>query len=211
MTTYRVVIEGNTLPGFALEDVCQRLAVLTRCSAEVAAKLLAGRPSDVKRGVDHATGLRYVEAMRQVGVACRLEQETLEIDLEPRASTPAEERRSKGPGEVFCTECGAVIKEKAEICPNCGVRQLPGPTAYSASSVAQTSGTIPTGGRSRIAAALFALLLGGLGIHKFYLGKVGQGILYLLFCWTFIPALIGFIEGIVYLSTSDAEFARKYG
>lgn len=66
-------------------------------------------------------------------------------------------------------------------------------------------------GRNRVAAALFALLLGGLGVHKFYLGKIGQGILYLLFCWTFIPALVGLIEGIIYLTKSDQEFAAEYG
>jgi TM2 domain-containing membrane protein YozV len=41
---------------------------------------------------------------------------------------------------------------------------------------------------------LLALFLGGLGIHKFYLGQSGAGVLYLLFCWTFIPALIAFFE-----------------
>jgi TM2 domain-containing membrane protein YozV len=64
-------------------------------------------------------------------------------------------------------------------------------------------------GRNRIAAALFAVLLGGLGIHKFYLGRVWQGILYLVFCWTFIPALVGFIEGIIYLTMSDHDFEQN--
>jgi TM2 domain-containing membrane protein YozV len=41
---------------------------------------------------------------------------------------------------------------------------------------------------------LLALLLGGLGAHKFWQGKVGLGVLYLLFCWTFIPAVAGLIE-----------------
>ena len=41
---------------------------------------------------------------------------------------------------------------------------------------------------------LFAVLLGGLGLHRFYLGEIGWGILYLVFCWTGIPTLIGFIE-----------------
>ena len=49
------------------------------------------------------------------------------------------------------------------------------------------------------------------GIHKFYLGQIGWGIVYLLFCWTFIPALVAFIEFIIYLCTSDEDFARKYG
>jgi TM2 domain-containing membrane protein YozV len=65
-------------------------------------------------------------------------------------------------------------------------------------------------GRNRIVAALLALLLGGFGIHKFYLGKIGQGILYLLFCWTFIPTIIGWIEGVIYLTRSDEEFAAEY-
>lgn len=43
-------------------------------------------------------------------------------------------------------------------------------------------------------AVLLALFLGGIGAHKFYLNKVGLGILYLVFCWTYVPAIISFIE-----------------
>lgn len=106
--------------------------------------------------------------------------------------------------EKFCHECGAVIRAKAEICPKCGVRQPMMGAAANGLSVTPS-------GKSRIAAALFALFLGGLGIHKFYTGRVVWGVVYLLFCWTFIPALIGFIEGIIYLTMSDEAFARKYG
>ncbi len=45
-------------------------------------------------------------------------------------------------------------------------------------------------------AVLLALFLGGLGIHKFYMGQIGVGTLYLVFCWTYIPAIIGFIEAL---------------
>ena len=62
-----------------------------------------------------------------------------------------------------------------------------------------------------MAAVLLAFFLGGIGAHKFYLGRVGQGILYLLFCWTFIPGIIALIEFIIYLCTSDEDFATKYG
>lgn len=44
------------------------------------------------------------------------------------------------------------------------------------------------------AAILLALFLGGIGAHKFYLGQSGLGVLYLLFCWTFIPSIIAIGE-----------------
>ena len=68
-----------------------------------------------------------------------------------------------------------------------------------------------TGNKSRIVAAILAFFLGGLGIHKFYLGQIGWGIIYLIFCWTFVPSIVAFIEFIIYLCTSDEDFAKKYG
>ena len=41
---------------------------------------------------------------------------------------------------------------------------------------------------------LLALFLGGLGIHKFYMGQTTAGVLYLVFSWTGIPTIIGFVE-----------------
>lgn len=64
--------------------------------------------------------------------------------------------------------------------------------------------------KSKVAAGLLAIFLGGLGIHKFYLGKVGMGILYLVFCWTYIPGIIAFVEGIIYLCSNDENFQLKH-
>jgi len=64
--------------------------------------------------------------------------------------------------------------------------------------------------KNKVAAGVLAILLGGLGVHKFYLGKLGQGILYLIFSWTGIPSIIGLIEGILYLTQTDEEFNAKY-
>jgi len=65
--------------------------------------------------------------------------------------------------------------------------------------------------KNKIVAGLLAIFLGGLGIHKFYLNQGLQGLIYLLFSWTFIPAIIAFIEGIVYMLMTDDDFAKKYG
>ena len=62
----------------------------------------------------------------------------------------------------------------------------------------------------RITAGVLAIVLGGIGVHKFYLGETGTGILYLCFSWTMIPSIIGFIEGIIYLTKTDDEFYRRY-
>jgi TM2 domain-containing membrane protein YozV len=94
----------------------------------------------------------------------------------------------------FCHACGAEIDARAEICPKCGVRQI----AHGS-------------GKSRPVAALLALFLGGLGIHKFYLGKTVLGVIYLIFCWTFIPSLVAWVEGMSYLATSDESWAQRYG
>ncbi len=50
---------------------------------------------------------------------------------------------------------------------------------------------------NKIVYLVLAFFLGGIGVHKFYAGKIGAGICYLLFCWTGIPAIIAFIEFIV--------------
>ena len=75
----------------------------------------------------------------------------------------------------------------------------------------QPAGAVVPRDVNRVVAALLALLLGGLGIHKFYCKKTGLGILYLAFFWTFIPAFIGLIEGIIYLVQDDEKFAHAQG
>ncbi|MBY0588767.1 GYF domain-containing protein [bacterium] len=68
----------------------------------------------------------------------------------------------------------------------------------------------------RIIASLCGVLFGGLGVHKFVMGKRRQGITMLLaslltfFVLFPVMWIIGLIEGIIYLSKTDAEFAREY-
>ncbi|HBG05684.1 MAG: hypothetical protein A2075_09615 [Geobacteraceae bacterium GWC2_58_44] len=114
--------------------------------------------------------------------------------------------RVKAQDEKFCHECGEVIRARAEICPKCGVRQ---PMMKGIETIA---GNILGQGepRSRVLAGVLAILLGTFGLHKFYLGQPGWGIAYLLLCWTFIPAIVGLIEGLLYLTMSDEGFQTRY-
>ena len=59
-------------------------------------------------------------------------------------------------------------------------------------------------------AILLTFFLGALGIHKFYLGYNLAGVLYLIFSWTFIPAIIAFFDFIGLLLMSDQAFNAKY-
>lgn len=73
----------------------------------------------------------------------------------------------------------------------------------------------PTTDRSRILAALLALFLGIFGIHRFYLGRTGSGVVMLLLTLTFfgmaITGIWAFVDFIRYLVMSDRDFARRYG
>jgi len=97
---------------------------------------------------------------------------------------------------VFCRGCGVPIHETAPTCPKCGAVQ----------QTASATGS----GRDRTTAGLLAILLGSFGAHRFYLGHIGLGFLYLIFFWTWIPGIVGLIEGIIYFTLSDNEFKARY-
>jgi TM2 domain-containing membrane protein YozV len=117
-----------------------------------------------------------------------------------------------GPNKKHCHACANILDVRAELCPACGVRQ----PVIAAMAVVQgpmtMQGQFPAA-RSRkdkTTAGVFALLLGGIGAHRFYLGQTGIGFLYLLFCWTLLPSLFSFIEGILFLTMSEHTFAERY-
>lgn len=78
----------------------------------------------------------------------------------------------------------------------------------------QQMNTEPT--RDKLVAGLLAIFLGYLGIHKFYLGYTKSGVIMLLVSLltfgigAFVMEIIGLIEGILYLTKSDAEFYQTY-
>jgi Fe2+ or Zn2+ uptake regulation protein len=86
--------------------------------------------------------------------------------------------QQKRSDEIYCQTCGAIIKREAEICPKCGVRQR-----RSGASLQQIDQTIFGNGsvqpKSKAVAYLLLIFLGIFGAHRFYLEKIGTGILYL--------------------------------
>lgn len=64
--------------------------------------------------------------------------------------------------------------------------------------------------REKVIAGALALLLGWMGAHRFYRGESRRGLLYVLFFWTGIPGLIGFVEGIRYLVMPVDDYHEQY-
>ncbi len=139
----------------------------------------------------------------------------------------------------YCPHCGAPIDPaaaKCEYCNNSLNPQVAAPAPQPAAPAPQPVQPVyqqpvyqqpvypnPTGYgvgnpainpawpiKNKLVAALLAIFLGSLGIHKFYLGNNKMGVLYLVFFWTYIPGIIGFIEGILYLCSNDENFQLKH-
>lgn len=64
----------------------------------------------------------------------------------------------------------------------------------------------------KLIAGLLGILLGGFGVHKFYLGYTKAGIIQIIvtFLTCGIGSVIGLIEGILYLVKTDEEFEETY-
>jgi TM2 domain-containing membrane protein YozV len=62
----------------------------------------------------------------------------------------------------------------------------------------------------KLPAALLAIFIGWTGAHKFYLGYQKEGIIQLITSLFCIGGILGFIEGLIYLTKSDEEFVNTY-
>ena len=125
--------------------------------------------------------------------------------------------------ENKCPQCGAPIEVGATECKFCGeklvtqkvteqVQQSQSQPQIVVQQVAQAtvSGINPSWPvKSKTVAGILGIFFGGLGLHKFFMGKPLMGILYLCLSWTFVPEVIGFFEGISYLCSSDENFQLK--
>lgn len=153
-----------------------------------------------------------------------------ERNREDESERPRRVARKRFNRGKYCYECGEWIRLRTVVCPDCGVRQRD-PDAQPVrdrdrsldrdrDSDREDEGRYEQYRGKRITAGILALLLGTLGIHKFVLGYPLVGLTVLLvsllgaFCTAGIAPLvlcvIGFVEGILYLTKSDRDFYREY-
>ncbi len=64
--------------------------------------------------------------------------------------------------------------------------------------------------RNKNIASILSIFLGWTGVHKFYLGKIGLGVMYAIFSFTFIPFFLSLIDFFVLLTMDQEEFDNKY-
>ncbi|WP_199179129.1 TM2 domain-containing protein [Borreliella burgdorferi] len=84
---------------------------------------------------------------------------------------------SKAVDEIYCHSCGKTIKKDAEICISCGVKNKQAENY------------------NKLVVFLLCLFLGYLRVHRFYVGEIGTGMLYLFtFGFLYIGALIDLIR-----------------
>jgi TM2 domain-containing membrane protein YozV/Tfp pilus assembly major pilin PilA len=114
--------------------------------------------------------------------------------LEPIAVPKVLEDQESSDSEAacYCVKCGTVIRVGQSKCSKCFT-----PVSEFVS-------------KSKTTAGLLAFFVGGLGIHRLYLGQ-WWGIIYLLFWSTLIPSIVSLVESIVFFSTSREAWDKKYG
>jgi len=102
----------------------------------------------------------------------------------------------------FCSNCGNELPENAYICVKCGVK------------VVKDDAISNPNAKSKLAAGLLGIFLGGIGVHNFYLGFIGKAVAQVLItvlsCFTlsFVSVIWGLIEGILILTGSINKDAQ---
>lgn len=119
---------------------------------------------------------------------------------------------------AVCTNCGFAKDSGSHFCPNCGSQTMDGADFCMGCGAnvhrVYTGTVLADNAKSRLAAALLGIFLGGLGIHNFYLGYTRKGIAQLLISvlscgiLSFASGIWGLVEAIMILTkyiNTDAD------
>lgn len=211
---FDVYLLGDIQPGLVRNQVVANLAEVFKREPQAIEAMLAKPRSLIKRDLDEARARKYQQVINDAGGLCDLvavkEELTLEdMSVEPIAAEPEQEPEQKSEPDIasayatpaaspsasrkfFCSHCGNQLTTGVVRCPKCGT-----PQQHFAK-------------KDKVLAGVLAFFVGGLGIHRFYLGQ-WWGIFYLIFWPTLIPSIVSVIEAIVFWASSQASWDRKYG
>jgi ribosomal protein L40E len=107
----------------------------------------------------------------------------------------------RGENEKYCEHCGAVIDKEAVVCPKCGVA-----LGILKERLEKRKSLENASDKSRLVAILLCWFLGVFGVHRFYVGKIGTGILWVL---TLGCLWIGVLVDLILIATGS--FKDKEG
>ena len=96
------------------------------------------------------------------------------------------------PNQNFCTQCGTNLETDGQFCTKCGEKKL--------------SAEMTTSTKSPVVALILCIFLGSFGIHRFYVGKIGTGILMLI---TFGGLGVWLLVDLIFIVTN--KFDDKQG
>ncbi len=99
---------------------------------------------------------------------------------------------------MFCKNCGNELPVDARFCPKCGT------VVAGENPIFEQNKDVEDTRKSKLAAGLFGIFLGGFGVHNFYLGFNGRGVAQIILsvCGCGIGGIWGLIEGIMILAGS---------
>lgn len=229
-----VYLLGEPQPGVDRPTLVRNLATTFKKDVPVIEKMLRKPRSLLKADVDAATAAKYQGAIKKAGGQCELINHGEELfpsealspvaarapltvaPVEPTELTPAVDsgapavagdnshnnphyhspytapNTSSESTDYFCYKCGRGIAPGLAQCPYCRAPQI---QVYR---------------KDKATAGVLAFFLGGLGVHRFYLGQ-WWGIFYLLFWGTLIPSIVSLIEAFVFWLTPNERWNQKYG
>lgn len=184
-------------PGIERSALVSNLADAFKKDVPSIEKMLRRTRTLVKADVGQELAVKYKALIEKAGGQCELvnhgeapapapnePQKAKSLTLEPIA--PPEDAAG------YCVKCGSLIRIGETKCPTCFTPV----TQYSR--------------KNKMTAGLLAFFIGGLGVHRLYLGQ-WWGLVYLFFWWTLIPSIVSVIEAIIFWSTAQETWDEKYG
>ncbi len=116
---------------------------------------------------------------------------------------------------MFCKQCGKPIEDGQELCEDCKAAAQNAQNSNNGATQninvnvnSGNTGNANPQAKSKLAAGLLGIFLGGLGVHNFYLGYTGKAVAQLLISilscgfLAAVSSIWGLIEGILILTGS---------